>query len=1011
MGSDKAATVASDGTWSLTVSTADLKADAANELTAVQTDDAGNVSSAASFTVTTDFSVDTPVITAVSSDNIVGASEIAGSATVTLSGTGEAGAAVTVTGGAATKTDTVYSDGSWSVDLSSADLNADATTDFSVTQTDLVGNVSTAATVTVTTDLQAPAEPAINDVSTDNLVNAFENSGGFNLTGTGEADATVTVSGFVTGAKTATVGSGGTWSVAVAEGDLAPNADTTLSATQADVAGNTSVASATKIVATDLVGASPTVSLLANSGTLDLDYLDAMKTSGEDVFASGTAENGATVTVSLTPTIEATTTADASDGSWSINVSDLTPSISTDNVITVGAGTDTLSLAHGSDYTVSVKIQDVAGNTSPTVTETLTIDTPPLKVTVNDTTGVVTVAGTATGKLEVTVAADGTATFARYDAAGTTKSTITDIVADFYGKQFVGTTYNSLTDLEITVDGGKLVEESLYNPNLATADVRYVIVDAPEAEKVVLKGDLGTAAQKNVVIIRVADDNVGALDTSNILVDTSGLSNVASNDVFEIEMLETSRNDHQTTGSGDDGLGATGVDKDAVVFDYNTSIDGFGLYQIQNGEVSWYTLLLDSNGDIQWDPNYSGNTVPLLKFFAATSAQKDAFSTIALSLEELEASTQFINFLDTGTLKIQIFEGQESALETFVSNSPSLKIVGFDVQVEKMVFNSTTLKFDATAYDITGSATETGLAAMTFDGFVETQAAIEALSSDVKGGAWSSANYQNLTTVSAKLDGLDAAITTLNSGASVTGSVAKSIADTVGTASTGWNATTGNFDTAGSGLFADVETLIDGAVTYLEGQVTTLDTDLQTQITSNDNDIAANVTSIGTNATAITALETQGGVQAASISELASRAATLEADVLSLEGAVGAAADAAAINGSLFARLAALRVDFDAAIDNLVKLIGPGAPAVSIDPVTGALTVSVSDSDGVTSIAIYDGSTNIIDPATGEDGFVLKSGSPSTANGETTYVFELVGDVQDIPLTLTVKAVDAQGAE
>ena len=508
---DKSATVASDGTWSLTVSTSDLKADAANELTAVQTDDAGNVSSAASFTVTTDFSVDTPVITAVSSDNIVGASEITGSATVTLSGTGEAGAAVTVTGGAATKTDTVNSDGSWSVDLSSADLNADATTDFSVTQTDLVGNVSTAATVTVTTDLQAPAAPAINDVSTDNLVNAFENSGGFNLTGTGEADATVTVSGFVTGAKTATVGSGGTWSVAVAEGDLAPNADTALSATQADVAGNTSVASATKIVTTDLVGASPTVSVLANSGTLDLDYLDAMKTSGEDVFASGTAENGATVTVSLAPTIEATTTADASTGAWSINVSDFTPSISTDNVITVGADPDTLSLAHGSDYTVSVKIQDVAGNTSSTVTETLTIDTPPLKVTVNDTTGVVTVAGTATGKLEVTVAADGTATFARYDAAGTTKSTITDTVADFYGKQFVGTTYNSLTDLEITVDGGKLVEESLYNPNLAAADVRYVIVDAPEAEKVVLKGDLGTAAQKNVVIIRVADDNVGAL--------------------------------------------------------------------------------------------------------------------------------------------------------------------------------------------------------------------------------------------------------------------------------------------------------------------------------------------------------------------------------------------------------------------------------------------------------------------------------------------------------------------
>jgi len=55
----------------------------------------------------------------------------------------------------------------------------------------------------------------------------------------------------------------------------------------------------------------------------------------------------------------------------------------------------------------------------------------------------------------------------------------------------------------------------------------------------------------------------------------------------------------------------------------------------------------------------------------------------------------------------------------------------------------------------------------------------------------------------------------------------------------------------------------------------------------------------------------------------------------------------------------------------LEALIGPNAPDVSINEVTGEITVRVGDSDGVTGIAIYDGSTNVIDPSQGNSGFVM----------------------------------------
>ncbi|MDC1446327.1 Ig-like domain-containing protein, partial [Amylibacter sp.] len=104
--------------------------------------------------------------------------------------------------------------------------------------TDVAGN-SGAGTVSseITVDTKVPDAPTVAAVSVDNLINKTENDAGFDLTGTGEANATVTVSGFVTGPKTALV-VGDAWTLGVAYGDLAADAATVLSVTQVDAVGN-----------------------------------------------------------------------------------------------------------------------------------------------------------------------------------------------------------------------------------------------------------------------------------------------------------------------------------------------------------------------------------------------------------------------------------------------------------------------------------------------------------------------------------------------------------------------------------------------------------------------------------------------------------------------------------------------------------------------------------------------------------------------------------------------------
>ena len=220
-----------------------------------------------------------------------------------------------------------------------------------------------------------------------------------------------------------------------------------------DTAGNKgAVAKISSEVITDMVGDAPVTTTIANSKTIDVDYLYALKTLGDDEFAAGTTEANASVRVLLTENIVVETTADDS-GAWSVNAQDFGVSIDEDNKITlgtaVGDGTTTVILADDQSYTLGVEIRDVAGNTSAITNTTYTVNTP--GIVVSESNNVITISGTATGKLMVDVDASGNATLSRLNDSGETFTTTTT-VSNFYDKQLKGTdsgtpSYTKISDV------------------------------------------------------------------------------------------------------------------------------------------------------------------------------------------------------------------------------------------------------------------------------------------------------------------------------------------------------------------------------------------------------------------------------------------------------------------------------------------------------------------------------------------------------------------------------------
>ncbi len=287
-GNTYSGTVAAGNTFSISVPGSDLTADTTLAASVSGSDVAGNPFSA---TTTSTHSVDTSAsatisVDTITADDIVNAAEAGGSISVTGNVGGDAapGDSVSLDVNGNTYIGTVAAGNTFNISVTGSDLAADTTLDATVVGSDVAGNPFTASTTsTHTVDLVASATIVVDNITSDNVINAAEAGGSVNVTGTvgGDAAPGDSVSLDVNGnTYSGTVGAGDVFSIAVPGSDLI--ADTTLDASVvgSDIAGNPFIAtttsthtvdtSAAAIISVDDITADDVINAAEAAGTINV---------------------------------------------------------------------------------------------------------------------------------------------------------------------------------------------------------------------------------------------------------------------------------------------------------------------------------------------------------------------------------------------------------------------------------------------------------------------------------------------------------------------------------------------------------------------------------------------------------------------------------------------------------------------------------------------------------------------------------------------------------------------
>lgn len=367
-----AAQVLSNGTWSLPMSIADLKAlpDGVLQVNVTVTDIAGNqISGQGSFEVLTHTLPVANYLTPFG-DGVINYAEtqtdqiIKGSTGVT-----GAGQSVELTlGGKLYTTGTVDANGNWSVTIPQTDLaamNNLASLDFSVKVIDRAGNSDTSALTTVTVHSALPS-PTVSDPFGDGFINIKEAASAATLTGsTGTVGANqyVTVKVDVNGVLyTANVNSNGTWTVDLPAGalqSLSPGEHQIVIYAQDQYGNSTTVKTPYQVVLT-----APSVTI--TSPIFGDGYVNATEASNGTTL-TGTFSSPYPVGASVKVTIGSHTfDAEVTGKDWKLVLTD----------------TDWLGISERGLQNITVSLDDGVHNTSTaSATVTLLLDQPTISVT------------------------------------------------------------------------------------------------------------------------------------------------------------------------------------------------------------------------------------------------------------------------------------------------------------------------------------------------------------------------------------------------------------------------------------------------------------------------------------------------------------------------------------------------------------------------------------------------------------------------------------------------------
>ncbi|WP_258192007.1 Ig-like domain-containing protein [Shewanella morhuae] len=394
--------------FSLPVAGSDLALDTTFTATVSGSDDAGNPFTADTVsTHTVDGSASATItVDNITSDDVLNAQEAAGDVTVTGTVGGDAAIGDTVTmvinGTTYTTTVIALTTGGlgFSLPVAGSDLALDTTFTATVSGSDDAGNPFTADTVsTHTVDGSASATITVDNITSDDVLNAQEAAGDVTVTGTVGGDAAIgdTVTMVINGTTYTTtviaLTTGGLgFSLPVAGSDLALDTTFTATVSGSDDAGNPFTADT---VSTHTVDGSASASITVDNITSD-DVLNAQEAAG-DVTVTGTvggdAAIGDTVTMVINGTTYTTTVIALTTGGlgFSLPVAGSDLALDTTFTATVSGSDDA-----GNPFTAdTVSTHTVDGSASATITvDNITSDD---VLNAQEAAGDVTVTGTVGG--------------------------------------------------------------------------------------------------------------------------------------------------------------------------------------------------------------------------------------------------------------------------------------------------------------------------------------------------------------------------------------------------------------------------------------------------------------------------------------------------------------------------------------------------------------------------------------------------------------------------------------
>lgn len=308
-GQTRTTTIGTDGKWSVTYPSTGLPGDGTHTAAVTVTPPGGTAINLVGPAFVIDMTpppVETTSGTTANND-VENLSEYANG--VSMGGTGEVGARISVVIGGQTQTATVGSNGQWSVTFTQAQLGGGDYHEVAavITATDALGN-QTVINRLVAIDT-VPHPIAVTAVGGDNLVNLAESQSGFAVTGTSTAGATMTVT-IGTNVQTVTCGADGRWTANFGAGTVTTDGNATVTVATVDAAGNAS--------STSFPFRVDTTASLAVSTVAGNDQVNQSENGGV-MTVTGTAEVGSTnVMVSWNGTT-LPATVNAATGAWSVN--------------------------------------------------------------------------------------------------------------------------------------------------------------------------------------------------------------------------------------------------------------------------------------------------------------------------------------------------------------------------------------------------------------------------------------------------------------------------------------------------------------------------------------------------------------------------------------------------------------------------------------------------------------------------------------------------------------------